>query len=158
MMVDYWVREEAIGSQFGLDEQLVSRTVGAIVMAESWFEHRAFYENAWGNQDIGLGQCSNRCRHELARISATGKLDFTFSDGDYFNPWHASRAAAVWFGLELGRSDGDLEMAIRAYHRGAERARRGEGGAYLENVLGVRRRSLAGAPNSPTWRAMHASG
>ena len=46
-------------------------------MAESWFDHRAFFENEWGNRDIGLGQCSNRCRRELARMARRERLILT---------------------------------------------------------------------------------
>lgn len=156
LMIDYWVGQEEVGRELDLEHEIVTRTISAIVMAESWFEHRAFFENAWGNRDIGLGQCSNRCRRELARMAARGTVDFVFTDEDYFNPWHATRAAVVWFGLELARARGDLNLAIRAYHRGFEAAERGEGDDYLENVLGVRQRYFTGEVSSPTWRAMRA--
>ncbi|MDQ3213054.1 MAG: transglycosylase SLT domain-containing protein [Acidobacteriota bacterium] len=154
LMVQYWVQREAVGKAFNIDPRLVTKTTSAIVMAESWFEHRAFFENEWGNRDIGVGQCSNRCRRELAGMAERGVLDFSFTDDDYFNPWHATRAAVVWFGLELARARGDVPLAIRAYHRGFEAAHAGEGAAYLENVLRVRERYFASSLKSPTWRAL----
>ncbi len=87
-------------------------------------------------------------------MAERGVLDFSFTDDDYFNPWHATRAAVVWFGLELARARGDVPLAIRAYHRGFEAAHAGEGAAYLENVLRVRERYFASSLKSPTWRAL----
>jgi hypothetical protein len=154
LMAEHWVRVYGTGAGFDLDPQRVTDSLIAIIMAESWFDHRAFFENQWGNRDIGLGQCSNRCRRELATMTAEGLLDFAFEDDDYLNPWNATRAAAVWFGLEIVRAEGDLALAIRAYHRGFEAASGGEGGEYLANVERLRNRYISGDVKSPTWRAL----
>ena len=55
-------------------------------------------------------------------MGALGLVDCALTDDDCFNPWHATRAAVVWFGQEIERTRGDLELAIRAYHRGFEAA------------------------------------
>lgn len=154
LMAEYWTAVYGVGQEFDLHPQLVADTVSAILMAESWFDHRAFFENEWGNRDMGLGQCSDRCRRELAEMAGEGLLDFEFADEDYYNPWHATRAAAVWFGLELQRAEGDLELAIRAYHRGFRAASRGEGADYLTNVERLRSAYISGEIASPTWRAL----
>ena len=157
LMIEHWVRQYGLGSALGVPLPLVSDTVSAIVMAESWFQHRADVVNEWGNRDIGLGQCSDRCRRELARLAETGSIGFTLNDEDYFNPWHATRAAVVWFGLELVRAEGDVDLAIRAYHRGFEAASRGEGVEYLQNVRRLRGKYFeSAAGHSPTWRRLAA--
>ncbi|HXW07737.1 MAG TPA: transglycosylase SLT domain-containing protein [Vicinamibacterales bacterium] len=157
LMVDYWVREYAPGKDYGLTAGDVSPTLRAIVMAESWFEHRAFFENPWGNRDVGLGQCSNRCRRELWAEAAAGQLDFALADAHYFNPWLATRAAVVWFGRELDNARGDIDLAIRAYHRGFKAASRGDGDEYLATVTRLRRKYFSGEPPaSATWRALSA--
>lgn len=155
LMIEHWVNHYALGRAFQLIDARITETVSAIVMAESWFQHRADVVNEWGNRDVGLGQCSNRCRRDLARIADRGLLDFSFEDDDYLNPWHATRAAVVWFGRELARAEGDVDLAIRAYHRGFEAAARGEGEEYADNVRRLRRTYLASRPRrSPTWERL----
>ena len=157
LMIEWWVDHYALGAAYGLSHRLVADTVSAIVMAESWFQHRADVVNEWGNRDIGLGQCSNRCRKDLARMAAAGLLEFSLSDDDYLNPWHATRAAVVWFGLELARAEGDVGLAIRAYHRGSAAAADGAGAEYAHNVRRLRRQYLSStSPRSPTWQRLAA--
>lgn len=67
-------------------------TIGAIVMAESWFGHRAVNENPWGNRDIGLAQCSDHCREGIAEMAANGEIAFAPTEADYFIPWIATRS------------------------------------------------------------------
>jgi hypothetical protein len=155
LMIEYWVGEYELGSAFHLASPLMTDTVSAIVMAESWFQHRSDVVNEWGNRDVGLGQCSNRCRKELARLAKMSLIGFSLLDDDYLNPWHATRAAVVWFGLELARAEGDVDLAIRAYHRGFDAASRGEGDEYLENVRRLRRKYFGPKPErSPTWQRL----
>jgi len=153
-MLEYWTAYYGLSESFGLPAADLSATLSAIVMAESWFDHRAWFQNQWGNRDIGLGQCSNRCRRELAALGKAGGIDFVFTDDDYFNPWHATRATTVWFALELQRAGGDVNLAIRAYHRGFDAAVRGEGEPYLANVRRVRDRYFSDAIYSEAWTAL----
>ena len=157
LMIEWWVDHYALGAADGLSHRLMADTVSAIVMAESWFQHRADVVNEWGNRDVGLGQCSNRCRKDLARMAAAGLVEFAFSDDDYLNPWHATRAAVVWFGLELARAEGDVDLAIRAYHRGFNAAARGDGEEYGRNVRRLRHKYFSStSPRSPTWQRLAA--
>lgn len=151
-MTSYWAVREDVGTRFGLQPRRVAQTIGAIVMAESWFEHRAVNENAWGNRDLGLAQCSDHCREELLVMARRGEIAFAPAEGDYFNPFIATRVATVWLARELDRADGDLDLAIRAYHRGIENALDERGDAYLERVLARRRRYVRNIQAPPAWR------
>jgi hypothetical protein len=149
-MVWYWAAYEEVGAEFGAEPTRMAQTIGAIVMSESWFEHRAVNENQWGNRDLGLAQCSDHCRRILGEMAEEGEIGFVLSERDYFDPWVGTRVATVWFKRELGRALGDVDLAIRAYHRGMDAASVGEGEEYAE---GVRRRRTKyilrqGAPES----------
>ena len=157
LLIEYWVDEHGTGRDFCLPSDLLVDTVSAIVMAESWFEHRADVVNQWGNRDMGLGQCSNRCRRDLGEMADAGLIDFKLGDEDYLNPWYSTWAAVVWFGLELARAGGDVDLAIRAYHRGFEAAAKGDGEEYLNNVQRLRRKYFGQKPErSPTWQQLAA--
>lgn len=157
-MIRYWAERYGLTRIYHLDPGRVVATLNAVMMAESWFEHRGINVNQWGNRDLGLGGCSNRCRRILGEMAEAGDLDFALSDEDFFNPWHATRALVVWFGLELIRADGNFELAIRAYHRGFETAvsSRAEGADYLANVLRLRDRYFGPEVESPTWQVLRA--
>jgi hypothetical protein len=156
-MIEHWTSYYDVGAGYADNPKIVSDTVSAIVMAESWFEHRAFNENEWGNRDLGLAGCSNHCRAILAEMAAEGRVDFLLEeDRDYFDPRNGTRIAAIWFGRELVRADGDLDLAIAAYYRGLNAARRGEGQEYAANVHRLRRRYITGGdPPSPAWAFLH---
>lgn len=159
-MVWYWADYEQVGVEFGLEPSRVAQTIGAIVMSESWFEHRAINENQWGNRDLGLAQCSDHCRRVLGEMAEAGEIGFVLSEEDYFDPWVGTRVATVWFKRELGRADGNIDLAIRAYHRGMDAASEGEGQEYAE---GVRRRRAKyilrqGAPESWQFLAREIAG
>lgn len=151
-MVRYWSGFYHVGAEFALPRGVVTETLIAIVMSESWFEHRAVNATVSGNTDLGLAQASDYTRASLARLRAAGTIDFApAKDEDYFDPWQASRVVAVWFGIMLDEVGGDLATAIRAYHRGGPSARAGEGQEYLDAVRRRRSRYLRPGGHSPTW-------
>ncbi len=151
-MIWYWARHEKIGVEFGFTPTQLAPTVAGIVMAESWFEHRAFNENPFGNRDLGLAQCSDYCRNTLAEMAAAGSIDFAPSEADYFNPWVATRVATVWFERELHNAVGDVDLAIRAYHRGIDNALDEKGDTYLTAVHRRRDRYILNRGASESWR------
>jgi hypothetical protein len=150
-MIWHWAAAEQVGVAFGLQPRRVAHSIGAIVMAESWFEHRAINENEWG-RDLGLAQCSTFCQRIMAAMALTGAIAFAPSEAGYFNPWVATRVATVWFKRELIRADGNVELAIRAYHRGLDEAMDERGDAYLARVLRLRRQYIREQTASASWR------
>ena len=153
-MVWYWAVEERIGRTFALEPRVLAQTVAAIVMTESWFEHRAVHENPWGNRDLGLAQCSDYCRDQIAGMSEAGAISFSPTEGDYLNPWIATRVATIWFQRELVNSAGDVALAIRAYHRGQAAAMDEKGDAYLARVRRLREQYIRTQTASASWRLM----
>lgn len=151
-MIWHWARVERLGSEFGMQPDRLAQTVAAIVMTESWFEHRAVNENPWGNRDLGLAQCSDHCREELVKMALEGVIDFLPGPWHYFNPWVATRIATVWFERELLLADGDVDLAIRAYHRGQENAMDERGDVYLARVRRLRERYIRAQTTSPSWK------
>jgi hypothetical protein len=63
---------------------------------------------------------------------------------------------AVWFELMLQEAGGDLDLAVRTYHRGWSLASRGKGEAYLANVICLRRRYIRNENASPAWQFLFA--
>ena len=153
-MIWHWARVEEVGVGFGLDAERVAQTIGGIVMAESWFEHRAFNENQWGNRDLGLAQCSDYCREEIAAMAARGELAFAPTEEDYFNPWIATRVATVWFRRELRLAGGEIGLATRAYHRGIDQAMDEKGDVYIAKVRRLREQYIRAQGSSETWRLL----
>jgi hypothetical protein len=149
-MAQHWAAHYAIGREYGLSPAAMADTVGAIIMAESWFEHRGFYTNPDGSTDIGLGGSSAYCRRVLRARYDHGEIDFTLQDEQYFNPWDSSRAVAVWFQMMLDEAEGDVDLAIGAYHVGIAAARDGGGHEYVASVKRKRRRFIRddGAPEA----------
>jgi hypothetical protein len=155
-MIWHWARIEALGAEFDAASERLAQSVAAIVMAESWFEHRAVNVNPWGNRDLGLAQCSDHCRATISEMFEAGAITFNPRDDDYFNPLIGTRVATVWFERELLLSAGDVNLAIRAYHRGQENALDGQGDAYLARVLSLRDRYITAQTASASWRYLTA--
>lgn len=153
-MIWFWARHEELGAEFDLSPTRLAATVASIVMAESWFEHRAINVNQWGNRDLGLAQCSDYCRASLAEMAEAGEIAFTLSEADYFNPWLATRVATVWFERELLNAAGDVDLAIRAYHRGIVNAMDEKGDVYHARVVRLREDYIRSQDVSPTWQLL----
>jgi hypothetical protein len=151
-MIWHWARVEAVGVEFGLQPEMLAQTIAAIVMTESWFEHRAVNQNAWGNRDLGLGQCSDYCRDTIDEMATRGEIAIAPSEADYFNPWVATRLTTIWFERELGRTEGDIDLAIRAYHRGLDAALDDKGTMYHTRVVRLRERYIRTQGTSDSWR------
>jgi hypothetical protein len=151
-MVDCWQQLYRAGESLGLASREVADRMQAIAMSESWFQHRAESENADGTRDVGIGQASAATRSRIRVLYVRGLSDFGLADDDYLDPWKATRALVYWFSLLLEESAGDVDLATRAYNVGAEAARAGGGGAYLEGVRRRERDYVRGHGPSPSWR------
>jgi hypothetical protein len=151
-MVQFWIGYYHVGRAHGLAPRRVSETAAAIVMTESWFEHRAKHVNPWGNRDLGLAQASDQARRHMIALHERGTVDVLLTDDDYYDPWKATRFVAIWLSLLLDELGGDLDAAIRAYHRGVRNALRGEGHDYLALVERRRHQYIRNEGGSPSWR------
>jgi hypothetical protein len=152
-MCEYWSGYYEVGTEYEIPRGLMADTLAAIAMAESWFDHRAVNTNQWGNRDLGVAQASDGARERLRELYAEGVVDVFLSDTDYFDPWEGTRFVAIWIDLLLDEVGGDLEMAVRAYHRGVPRAldREEVAESYLQTVLRRRRRYIRNQGDSPSW-------
>jgi hypothetical protein len=154
-MMRYWSGYYQVGARYALARGTMTNTLNAILMVESWFEHRAVSTSRSGNRDLGLGQASDYARATMQQLFRRGLIEFApQSDAEYFNPWLATRMTAIWVTLMLDEQHGDLEAAIRAYHAGSPQTSSPAAEEYLSNVLQKRRRFMRDRIGSPSWEAL----
>jgi hypothetical protein len=153
-MIEHWVAFYDVGGSFGVPRGEVLRSLKAIAMSESWFDHRASAVNTDGSVDLGLGGASGFARRTIRRWYDNGRCDFTMSDDEYHVPWLATRWLAFWFEVMLQEAEGDIPLAIRAWNWGIGRAAAGAGDAYLAAVERRRARFFEGPSRSPTWQRL----
>ena len=151
-MAEYWSGFYHVGADFHIPRRLMADTVSAIVMTESWFEHRAVNIGHRGRGDLGVAQASAEARERMRTLYRTNRVDVLLDDKDYFDPWRGTRFVAIWMRLMLEEAGGDLDLAIQAYHSGTSGALNRDDRDYLKAVK--RNRGFLRNPpdDTPAWK------
>ncbi|MGE3840137.1 MAG: transglycosylase SLT domain-containing protein [Vicinamibacterales bacterium] len=131
-MAEYWSGHYGLGTEHGIPRGTMADTLSALIMSESWFDHRAVNVNRSGSRDVGVAQATDCTRERMVELHRAGLVEVLLTEDDYFDPWKSTRFVALWMGFLLDEVDGDLDAAVRAYNQGGVRALRGEGSGYLE--------------------------
>jgi hypothetical protein len=150
-MTAFWTGFYGLGDRHQLDPAAVRETLAAVIMTESWFDHRALHVDETGNRDIGLAQASDFARARMRVLAANGVVDVAFDDAEYENPWPATRFLAIWMGLLLDENGGNLWRSVRAYNRGSARADDQRGNEYAATVQRRLRRFIRNLDAPPAW-------